>query len=334
MSRLTRVVVGQWHQPTLAGQVLLRPLSWLFAVLAALRRLSYRVGLRRTGRVPIPVVVVGNLSVGGSGKTPLVAHLVVALGAAGFAPGIVSRGYGGRQDGPRRIAADADPADCGDEPVWLAQTTGRPVAVGRDRLRAAQLLTGDCDVIVADDGLQHYAFGRDIEIAVIDGESGLGNGRLLPAGPLREPRSRLQRVDHVAVRDGDWPGASRYRVVADRARNLADGRERELAAWAGETVHAVAAIGVPGRFFAQLEDRGIEVIRHAFADHHAFTPSDLDFGDGQAILMTAKDAVKCRAFADNRMWAVCARVEDLDDLAGAVVRQLQTMETGRGSTTA
>jgi len=334
MSRLTHFVVGQWHQPTLAGQVMLRPLSWVFAVLAALRRLGYRVGWRRTGRLPVPVVVVGNLSVGGSGKTPLVAHLVAALGAAGFAPGVVSRGYGGRQEAPRRIAADADPADCGDEPVWLAQTTGRPVAVGRDRLRAAQLLTSDCDVIVADDGLQHYALGRDIEIAVIDGESGLGNGRLLPAGPLREPRSRLLRVDHVAVRDGEWPGASRYRVVADHACNLADGRERELAAWGGETVHAVAGIGVPGRFFAQLEDRGIEVLRHGFADHHAFTSTDLDFGDGRAILMTAKDAVKCRAFADNRMWAVRARVEDLDDLAGAVIRQLQTMETGRGSTTA
>jgi tetraacyldisaccharide 4'-kinase len=334
MSGLTRFVVGQWHEPTLAGQILLRPLAWLFALLAATRRFGYRARLRRTGRLPVPVVVVGNLSVGGSGKTPLVAHLVRALAEAGFTPGIVSRGYGGREQGPRRLDAHATAVDSGDEPVWLAEVTGCPVAVGRDRQRAAQLLVADCNVIIADDGLQHYALGRDIEIAVIDGESGLGNGRLLPAGPLREPGSRLHRVDHVAVRDGSWPGARRYRVVADRARNLVDHRECSLATWSGKPVHAVAAIGVPGRFFAQLEDAGIDIARHAFADHHAFQPADLAFGDDRPILMTAKDAVKCRAFADPRMWAVSARVEDLDDLAGAVIRQLQSMGKGRGSTTA
>lgn len=334
MDRLSRYVVGQWHRPTLIGQCLLRPLAGLFALAAASRRGLYAAGLRRQRRLAVPILVVGNLTVGGSGKTPLVEHLVAALVAAGWSPGIVSRGYRGVRSEARRVPPAADPADYGDEPVLLAAHTGRPVAVGVDRAAAAALLREDCDVIVADDGLQHYALARDVEIAVVDGGAGLGNRRLLPAGPLREPAWRLQTVDYVAVRDGDWPGAWRYRVVTGAARRLSDGRRAEIADWAGQRVHAVAGIGVPGRFFGQLERAGIDVIPHAFADHHRFTGSDFAFDDGRAILMTDKDAVKCKGFADERMWAIEARVSDADGLGAAVCRHLAAWRRDRGPSTA
>lgn len=333
--RLSGWVVAQWHQPTVAGQCLLRPLSWLFALLSGLRRSGYRLGLLRAERLPVPIIVVGNLTVGGSGKTPLVAAIVAHLSAAGRSPGIVSRGYGRQSTAAARLPAAADPAVFGDEPVWLAQHTGRPVAVGARRPDAARLLLPDCDVIVADDGLQHYRLARDIEVAVVDGDAGLGNGRLLPAGPLRESARRLQRVDYVAVRDGERAGAWRYRVTCERTVRVHDGEHRDLACWHGMTVHAVAAIGVPERFFGQLEHRGIVVERHGFADHHAFTAEDLRFADELPVLMTEKDAVKCRPFADARMWAVTVGVEDIDGLAAAVDERVKAiMGRMRGPTTA
>lgn len=322
---LTSFVVGQWHRPSWFGQALLRPLAWLFAAVAAGRRWSYRCGVKRSQRLPVPVIVIGNLTVGGSGKTPLVGYLACALVRAGWRPGIVSRGYGRTERAAARLpATDADPRQYGDEPVLLAAETGCPVAVGADRPAAAALLLDDCDVILADDGLQHYALGRDIEIAVIDGANGVGNGRLLPAGPLREPVSRLSRVDYVAVRDGNWPRAWRYGVGLGDLCHLIDQRRTSLAAWRGLRVHAVAGIGRPGRFFRGLEDAGLEVTGHAFGDHHRFQNADFAFGDEGSILMTAKDAVKCRAFADDRMWAVEAHVTDHDGLADAVCQRLLT----------
>ncbi len=332
MPPVARRIVQQWHHPTLAGQILLRPVSWLFALLIVARRAAYGLGLKRTRRPPMPVIVVGNLTVGGSGKTPLVGYLVERLAAAGWQPGIVSRGYG--RDGARalRVGAETTVAEAGDEPLLLYQRTQRPVAVGADRASAVALLD-DCDVVVADDGLQHYALARDLEIAVIDGESGLGNGRLLPAGPLREPQTRLAQVDFVAVRDGEWPRAWRFRVCPGEACRLTDGVRCRLDAWHDTHVHAVAAIGVPERFFGQLEDAGLEVTRHGFPDHHALQPADVGFDDGDPILMTEKDAVKCRAFADDRMWAVAATVEDRDGLGEAVCARLQATGRNRGSPT-
>ncbi len=327
--RLNRWIVRQWRTPTAWGQTVLRPASGLFRALAGLRRAAYRSGLRRAARLPVPVIVVGNITVGGSGKTPLVMHLVEQLQARGWRPGVVSRGYGGADDAARRLGADADPAEHGDEPVMVALRCGCPVAVGADRAAAARLLLDTCDVIVADDGLQHYALARDLEIAVVDGDSGLGNGRLLPAGPLREPRARLRSVDFVAVRDDDGAfdtaahGAYCFRVAAGETRRLiAPETARPLNAWGDSTLHAVAGIGVPERFFGQLEDLGLTIERHAFADHHAFRPADLAFGDEAPILMTEKDAIKCRAFADERMWFVSAAVIDEDGVAPAVIQRL------------
>lgn len=322
MNRLARRIVEQWHRPTLAGQFLLRPLAFCFGVLAALRRAGYRRARRRVQRLPVPVIVVGNLTVGGSGKTPLVAHLVAELARAGWSPGIVSRGYGRRSRSVIRVEPGGEASASGDEPLLLAEQSARPVAVGSDRPAAAALLLDDCDVIVSDDGLQHYALGRDLEIAVIDGEVGLGNGRLLPAGPLREPARRLDEVDFVAVRNGAWPGAWRYAIRPAVARHLVTGESRALEAFAGQAVHAVAGIGRPGRFFNDLEAVGLEPARHAFPDHHAFVVDDLAFGDAQPVLMTAKDAVKCRAFADRRMWQVDTAVVDHDGLAQAVCERL------------
>lgn len=334
--RLARWIVRQWRAPSLAGRLLLAPPAAVFRVLVGLRRGAYRLGLRRSRRLPVAVIVVGNLTVGGGGKTPLVVHLVGALRAAGFRPGVVSRGYGGAGGAPRRVDGDSDPAVAGDEPVLIARRCGCPVAVGAGRAAAGALLLGACDVLVADDGLQHYRLARDIEIAVVDGEYGLGNGRLLPAGPLREPASRLRSVDFVAVRDGERAGAWRYRVVPGAARRVDGGPgEQPLSAWHGHRVHAVAGIGVPERFFGQLEDAGLAVERHGFDDHHRFSAADLAFGDAAPILMTEKDAVKCRRIAHAGMWLVPAQVEDRDDLAGAVVRRLRRLRgDGDGSAAA
>jgi tetraacyldisaccharide 4'-kinase len=286
------------------------PLAWLYGVLTALRRTLYRLGALRRVRLPVPVLVIGNLTAGGTGKTPLTIVLAEALHARGLRPGVVSRGHGGRQRGPILLSEAPDPADVGDEPC-LIRASGVPVAVGRDRPAAAQLLVAaGCDVLIADDGLQHYRLARDVEICVIDGARRFGNGRLLPAGPLREPLRRLARVD-LRVCNGGTPQAGEYPMwLAGGDMVTLDGTQRKpLADFAGRRVHAVAAIGHPGRFFASLRDAGIEVIEHAFADHHAFVAADLAFGDGLPVLMTDKDAVKCRGFAQSHWWRVPVRAE-------------------------
>jgi tetraacyldisaccharide 4'-kinase len=244
-------------------------------------------------------VVVGNINVGGTGKTPLVAWLTEQLVAQGHKPGIVSRGYGGTSNSyPLLVNAQSDPREAGDEAVLLARKTGCPVVVDPDRSAAAQYLLSeeDCNVIVSDDGLQHYALGRDAEIAVIDGERGLGNGLCLPAGPLREPPARLQEVDVVVV-NGDHQlelgvPHMNMRVMVNSIEPLSE--NGALDAPNSQTVHGVAGIGNPDRFFATLREMGFEVIEHRFDDHHRFELTDLDFGDSLPVIMTEKDAVKCR----------------------------------------
>lgn len=300
------------------GARLLAPLACLYGAAAVLRRSAYRRGTLRVEHLPVPVIVVGNITVGGTGKTPLVIAIVERLRSLGWRPGIVSRGYGGARSGsPLRVQPETPPRTAGDEPVLLARRLGCPVAVCPDRAAAGQLLCrdGDVDVLVADDGLQHYRLARELEIAVVDGVRRFGNGRLLPAGPLREPPSRLREVDLVVVNGGQPRGDEMgMRLAGDVAERVIDGTRRPLQAFRGQKVHAVAGIGNPSRFFDHLERHGLTVERHAFADHHAFQPDDLRFGDDRAILMTEKDAVKCAGMADHRHWFV--PVDAVFDAAG------------------
>ena len=313
-----------WYAPH-APPWWLAPGSALYGAVFAARSYAYRRRWRKTVRVSRPVVVVGNLSVGGTGKTPLVCWLAARLGERGLRPGVVTRGYGGSSRIARVVSPSDDPAIVGDEPVLLARRTRRPVAAGADRAAAAQLLAdAGCGVIISDDGLQHAALARDCEIVVIDGERGFGNGRLLPAGPLREPPSRLASVDAAVVNGGDpahfaqgaphSPPTFRMRLEASVAVALVDGSSKPLPAFAGASVHAIAGIGNPERFFAMLRANGIAVTAHPFADHARLAPDDILFPDDRPVLLTEKDAVKCGASADRRHWYVPidARFEDDD----------------------
>ena len=307
----------------------LLPLSALYCAVVGLRRWAYHLGLKKIQRLPVPVIVVGNLTAGGTGKTPLVGWLAQFLKQQGYRPGLVARGYGGTaRHWPQQVRADSDPATVGDEPVLLAQTTGCPMAVAPDRVAAARALLAhsECDLILSDDGLQHYALGRDIEIAVVDGVRRLGNRFCLPAGPLREPASRLEQVDMV-VSNG-LAGRNEYgmQVQAGDAMNLLTGERRPLRSFRAEPVHAMAGIGRPERFFDDLRREGLSIDAHAFPDHHAYRVEDLAFAD-RALLMTEKDAVKCRRFARVNYWVVGSRVEP-DPRFGERVLELLKARSG------
>ena len=317
-------LVAAWYRRTLTPlTAALTPLAAVFVAASALRRACFRSGLIRAQRLRVPVIVVGNITVGGSGKTPLVAALAEALAARGWRPGIVSRGHGRKGDGaaaevPRLVGRDSDAAHAGDEPVLLARS-GFPVAVARDRAAAGRALLAahpDCNVILADDGLQHYRLARDFEIAVVDAARGVGNGWRLPAGPLREAPSRLAAVDALVLLVTDvalhetWPGAWRMTLEGDTFHRVdAPALTATAAAFGGGGVHAVAGIGNPARFFAQLEALGIHAAAHAFPDHHRFAAADVAIAGASAILMTEKDAVKCAAFADERCWYLPVRAQ-------------------------
>lgn len=294
-----------WHS---RGAVawLLWPASLLFGGVVFLRRLLFKLRVFRSHGAGIPVIVVGNLSAGGSGKTPLVLWIVELLREQQWKPGIVSRGYGGSADAPREASIASDPAEVGDEPMLLARRSGCPVWVAPDRVAACRALREqhpECDVIVSDDGLQHYALRRDIEICVVDGR-GYGNGLLQPAGPLREPRARLRSVDAVVAHGApqalqglqglDMPVHAMV-LEGDRLVRFTDARDlRAAKSFAGRRMHAVAGIGDPKRFFLQLARFGIKVVPHPFPDHHPFTAADFAFGDNDPVVMTEKDAVKCK----------------------------------------
>ncbi len=308
----------------------LRGLSWLFIAAAALRR-RWLQGRARQTQLPLPVVVVGNLTVGGSGKTPFVIWLVERLREWGWRPGIVSRGYGGRaQRVPLLVTRDTSAAECGDEPLLMARRLGCPIYVSPDRVAAVRALIsrGGVDIVVSDDGLQHYRLPRDLEIAVVDGVRGLGNGHRLPAGPLREAPERLTTVDLVVVNGPAWksPVALRRPLLAMRvsgpmAHSLQTAQVRALGDFAGQTVHAVAGIGNPARFFSMLSQLEISLVMHPFPDHHQFRATDFGFGDERPVLMTEKDAVKCQSFIDARMWSVPVSAQ-IDPEGTACVREL------------
>jgi tetraacyldisaccharide 4'-kinase len=307
-----------WYDETRAPPLGARLLASAYRGVVAARTTLYRHRVLRTHRVGVPVVVIGNVVAGGSGKTPLTIALVEHLRAEGWTPGVASRGFGREEPRVARwVDRGGDPRLDGDEPVLVALRTGAPVRVDRDRVAAARALIDlGCDIVVCDDGLQHYRLHRDIEVDVTDGRRRQGNGRLLPAGPLREPAERARRCDFHVVNlgggnggaqagFGEWP----MHLLADIAYPLAGGRPTSLETFTGQRVHAVAGIGDPERFFSMLRDLGIAVVPHAFDDHHRYVPDDLQFGSDLPVLMTEKDAVKCAAFVGPRAYSVPVRAD-------------------------
>lgn len=328
-----------WQSITPVSAVLY-PASLAFGAVTAVRRAAYRAGIFPSARLPVPVIVVGNITVGGTGKTPLVLWLAHYLRRRGRTPGIVSRGYGGKEGAPRRVLSDSDPVVVGDEAVLLARRSGAEVWVGADRAAAAQALLAaraGCDVIVSDDGLQHYALERTIEIAVVDAERGFGNGWLLPAGPLREPLSRLAGVDavvlnqeaHVAAHPSGsgipaGPARCAMRMEGHQFRSLRQADRRVGPDFfRGKRVHAVAGTASPGRFFRYLQGMGLYFTPHPFPDHHPFAAADIAFGESDAVVMTEKDGVKCRRFADESHWELAVDAVPDPALGELVMRKLE-----------
>jgi tetraacyldisaccharide 4'-kinase len=298
--------VRNWYRRT-ALAWLLWPASLVFGALARGRRMLYRLRVLGSRRAGVPVIVVGNLTVGGSGKTPLVLWIAAFLKAHGWSPGILARGYGAKRTAPRAATIASQSAEVGDEPIVLARRSGCPVWVGADRVRVAEALRAqhpDVDVLLLDDGLQHYRLRRDLEIAVVDSR-GFGNGFLLPAGPLREPVARLRSVDAIVAHDTRLVAGYAMRLEGEIFYRMTDSRERRSAsAFAGQAAHAVAGIGHPERFFLHLGRLGLEVIAHPFPDHHPFEPGELDFGDALPVVMTEKDAVKLRHAPQPNWWVL------------------------------
>ena len=304
-----------WYEDAPSGWLLL-PLSGIYWLILGVRKFLYECGVFKTYKADIPIIVVGNITAGGTGKTPTVLWLVEQLRARGFTPGIVSRGYGGsKANTSMRVEADTDASVAGDEPVLLARRAQCPVVVDPNRARAATMLVDDgADVVIADDGLQHYRLARDYEICVIDGARGLGNRRLLPAGPLREGAHRLDDVEQVLV-NGVLRGSEQeqttaeqnaisFELVATEVCRLNGSLARPIGRFAGTTVHAVAAIGNPRRFFDLLRAHDIQVIEHEFPDHAELNSGDLAFGDDFEVFMTEKDAVKLGRGAGDKFWYV------------------------------
>lgn len=315
-----------WYHKTPLS-LLLRPVGWMYCLLMLMRRALYRLGVMVSVSLPVPVIVVGNITVGGSGKTPLALWLVSFLRQKGMRPGIVLRGYGGSAaDWPHGVTPIHDPDVVGDEAVMLARQSDCPVAADPDRVRGAQYLIREhrCDVIVSDDGLQHLRLARDIEIVVIDGERRFGNGYCLPAGPLREPLSRLRDVSLRVV-----TGSPREGELGMELKDTGLCRVNLPEAYAssgsfrGKTVHAVAGIGHPARFFAHLRRLGIETIEHPFPDHHRYRAQDICFPDNRPVIMTHKDAVKCERFAGDHVWYLMVDAKPDPRIGEAVWQELK-----------
>lgn len=308
---------------------LLTPFSWLFAMIVLIRRKLYRAGILASKRFALPVIIVGNIAVGGTGKTPLVIWLANFLRSQGYHPGIVSRGYGGKNRlRPYRVKLGDFAAEVGDEAILLERHTGCPVFICHDRVAAvsALLKKSACDVVISDDGLQHYRLARDIEIAVVDGARRFGNGRLLPAGPLREPVARLREAHFVIVNEGSDKDEFSMSFQPSQFISLQQAASVNWDDFPRQRIHALAGIGHPERFFNTLRQAGFDVIPHAFPDHHPFQAGDLDFSDSFPIIMTEKDAVKCSAFADSRYWYVNITVKINNELKEKIMEKLKSLE--------
>lgn len=321
-------MIAVWQKRGIAARLLL-PLAWLFSFAVSMRRRAYGLGWLKSVRLPVPVVIVGNIAAGGAGKTPLVLALTKNLAAQGRQPGIVSRGYGGSVRGVHEVRPDDDAALVGDEPLLLKTRSGCPVFVGRDRVAAARALLARypaCDIVISDDGLQHYRLARDVELAVVDARM-LGNHWMQPAGPFREPAARLATVDAV-VKHGDVDIAVHgvptfsMRLKGERFVRLDTPEETRCAAdFAAQRVHAVAGIGVPQRFFAHLAALGVQCEAHAFPDHHRYVAGDLAFA-GDAVLATEKDAVKLRGLSALPVWVLPVDAQVEPDLATFVMEKV------------
>ncbi|HED15435.1 MAG TPA: tetraacyldisaccharide 4'-kinase [Gammaproteobacteria bacterium] len=321
-----------WYRRHPVGLLLL-PLSWVFFLVVVLRRFCYRTGVLKQHKIACPVIIVGNITVGGTGKTPLVIWLIAFLKKQGYHPGIISRGYGGHASTwPQQVRPDSDPYMVGDEPVLMAQRCQCPVAVGPDRVGTAQALLehNQCDIIVSDDGLQHYALARDIEFVVIDGIRRFGNNRCLPSGPLREPVSRLREADFLVVNGLANRGEHAMELTGTRLINMLDDRQtRELSDWSGKRVHAVAGIGNPKRFFTTLNRAGLDLESHAFRDHYEYNQRDLDFTGDNPVIMTEKDKVKCLRFANRNFWYLPVDAQIDERLETPLLRKLNALNKQR-----
>jgi len=338
---LTDTLLASWSRRGLLAWLLL-PLALLFGLLSASRRILYRLGVLKARRLPRPVVVVGNLTVGGNGKTPLTLWLAQKLARSGLKPGIVSRGYGGRASasgGVREVRPEDDPSEVGDEPLLMARRAECPVWVGRDRSAAGMALLAahpECDIILCDDGLQHYRLARDMEIVVMDSRA-VGNGWLLPAGPLREPVARLARADALVLHGvGEPQGLPSHpprfamRLLGSRFQSLANPALSCVAAdFSGKRVHALAGIGHPQRFFDHLAALGVAAVCHPFPDHHHYSRDDLEFPECEALLMTEKDGVKCAALAPVEAWVLRVDAEVEPDLAQLLAAKVMEKVDGR-----
>lgn len=310
----------------------LYPFAKLYQATMAIRRRCYQSNIFKRTKLPVPVIVVGNITLGGTGKTPVVIWLANCLKSQGYKPGIVSRGYTATcKNFPASVSADANPVIYGDEPVLIAKRSQCPVVIDPIRVNAAKYLLqeADCDVIISDDGLQHYALARDIEIAVVDGERRLGNGLCLPAGPLREASSRLTKVDYILNNGGAANGEILLNLVGDTAINLQTGAKQHLSGFQGQRNLAFAGIGNPPRFFNHLQSYGLDIEAHTFPDHHQYQQSDLQtwFDIPQInILMTEKDAVKCQTFANSHCWYVPVTAKISEDFGQSISQRLQTLK--------
>jgi len=321
-----------WYRRHPVGLLLL-PLSWVFSLVVLIRRFCYRNGILKQHTLATPVIIVGNITVGGTGKTPLVIWLIAFLKKQGYQPGIISRGYGGHASHwPQQVRPDSDPYMVGDEPVLLAQRCDCPIAVGPNRVETAQALLehNQCDIIVSDDGMQHYALARDIELVVIDGIRRFGNNRCLPSGPLREPVSRLHEADFLVVNGLANRGEYAMELTGTRLINMLDNRQtRELSDWKGQRVHAVAGIGNPKRFFTALSRAGLDLDSHAFPDHYAYSQTDLDFASDNPVIMTEKDMVKCLRFASRDCWYLPVEAQIDERLETPLLRKLDALNKQR-----
>ncbi|MEM7082737.1 MAG: tetraacyldisaccharide 4'-kinase [Pseudomonadota bacterium] len=322
---LERWLHAVWYNNAPSGH-LLRPLSWLYGFIIRLRRRVYRWSMKSRYRAGVPVVVVGNLTVGGAGKTPFVVWLVKQCQRQGIQPGVATRGYGARDETPRLLAAGDNATSAGDEAMLLSRAVAAPIALAPRRADAVAILEAQgVELVVCDDGLQHYGLDRDLEICIVDVERRFGNKRLLPAGPLREPLSRLDEVDEVVWHRQSLQDGEGMALGNPRLRHLLTGDHVSLDALPSQRVHAVAGIGHPERFFSSLESHGLDVVSHPFADHYAFTPDSLTFGDDLPILMTEKDAVKCAAFADSRMYSVMVDTLVSESLSTSIMQSVMSL---------